>query len=166
MTKKPISLAELKQLAQGTLLDIPGFEDGQTITVRVKRVDVTAELASNDQLPTILQNTVIKEFEKGASEQSIQKKVENELQGDLSSLSQIAPMIDTMVRKALVEPTFEDFEKNYPLTMAQKMHIFGWLTEEVKSFRPSNNKSSKNKQHPNNRKNMGNKTQRTVHRNK
>lgn len=136
---KVFTLEDLKKASEGHLIPIPGFEPNSTIYVRVKRIDITADMLGSSVLPNELQQEVVKQFDgntgkKKPSQKEIEVQIAKRFEEE-SSIADMIPMIDKMCRKALLEPTYEQFEELYPLTTSQKMTIFQWLMEEVKSMR-------------------------------
>lgn len=159
---QPISLDQLRKAASGEVINIPDHTGSETIAVRVKRVDLTSDVLSSGMIPNDLQADVVKQFEKGGSrdqvEKHIEKRLEKELAGDMEEMNKFLPMINKLCEKALMEPTWADFEEIYPLTMPQKMAIFEWLMGEVRQMRSFRDKPRNNGNANRQRKNMGNKT--------
>lgn len=152
----PISIAALQEMAQGEVIQIPSFKTGETMAVRVRKIDLTAELTADGAVPNKLQSEVVKQFEQGKSQHQVEEQIKNNING-LDDVGEFLPMINNLVRKALVEPTWDDFEEVYPLTLQQKMAIFTWTMKDIDTFRPSNQRSGPNTNANSKRKNVGSK---------
>lgn len=138
-----ITLEQIKAKAQGTIINIPDWEDErQTIQVRVRKIDLTARIMGGGMLPNDLRLAAEKVFS-GISAEELEKDLQEQISKDVN-VSAFVGMLDEMVREALVEPTYDEIQKIYPLTMAQKMVIFNWLVGEVKQLKPFRGKSGLN----------------------
>ena len=138
-TKRPISIEELKAIAQGQLLDIPGWEPDSTITVRVKRIDVTPQLMKMGTLPNLLRAAAKDAFDGQSEEEAVEATTAKVADG--MNFDELIPMMDAMCREALVEPTFEQMEEICPLHFTQKFAIFNFLIAEVKALNSFRNRS-------------------------
>ncbi|AEE95285.1 hypothetical protein [Mahella australiensis] len=118
--KRPISLEELKQLAQPDIIEISGFKPGETITIAVKMVDLTPYL-----LELNIGNPVIDN--KGKTDTGIELQIKD-----------IVPILDEVVKEAMVQPTYGEFVSITPMTFDQKLQIFNYAMgdlERLSSFR-------------------------------
>jgi hypothetical protein len=113
------SLDEIRNQAEPEVIEIPGFKPGKTINVAVKPLDLTPYLLKlNIGNPLVVQNGA-----KPAEEIAIKD---------------ILPLLDEMVREALVNPTYDDIAAISPLTLQQKLAIFNYVMKDVvdlQSFR-------------------------------
>ena len=132
---KPISLEEISVLAKGTLVEIPSWEPGKTIVVRLRKIDITPTIMAAGVIPDQLSlevSTLFEEDGKSTPGTGSDKKVDFDT-------SKLMPVLDTMAKEALAEPTFEEINAVYPLTLDQKMAIFEFLAgglNKIKPFRP------------------------------
>jgi hypothetical protein len=118
--KKPISLEELKQIAQPDVIEISGFKAGETIAIAVKMVDLTPYL-----LELNIGNPVIDN--KGKTGAGVELQIKD-----------IIPVLDEVVKEAMVQPTYEEFTSITPMTFDQKLQIFNYVMgdiEKLASFR-------------------------------
>jgi hypothetical protein len=137
--KKPITLVELKQLAKGTIIDIPGYEDGTLIQVKVKKVDFTKELMSDKfSLTSLVSKDVIDKMATTENQKDQENLIAGELakEGKSDNLMELIPLIDDMCKQVLISPTWEEFEEIYPLTTNQKYAIFNWIVEGLTDIKP------------------------------
>lgn len=131
-----ITLEEIKQRAQGTVIEIPDWDGSGKIEARVRRIDLVTNIMKSGILPNELR-VVAEEVFTGAQEGKIEEDLKKQLQGKENvKLEEFFVALDNMVKEALVEPKYDDVQAIYPLTMAQKMAIFFWLMEEVEDLKP------------------------------
>jgi len=142
--KKVISIEEIQKLAAGEIIDIPGWVPNTTISIRVRRIDITPQLLASGTLPNVLRSAAADQFKKDESEDSEKSNaMATDLLGD-GELSELLPLIESVCRDAMVEPTFDEVQKIYPMILNQKMAIFSYITAEVAgldSFRPKSDGS-------------------------
>lgn len=132
--RKAISLDEMRLKAQGTLVEIPDWTNNGTIDVRVKAIDMTPHIMSIDKMPNALKKSAVEAFEGKA------KGSQADLAKDISTddMEHMLPIIEGVVKEVLVEPTYDDFQEIYPLTLQQKLVLFKMSMggiEELDSFR-------------------------------
>lgn len=113
------SLEEIRSQAEPDIISIPGFKTDKTINVAVKPLDLTPYLLKlNIGNPLAVQNGT---------------KPTEEI-----AIKDILPLLDEMVKEALVQPTYEDIVAIAPLTLQQKLAIFNYIMKDVidlQSFR-------------------------------
>lgn len=141
--RKPITLAEIKRKAEGTLVDIPDWENvGEPITVRLRRIDITKKVLAGGLLPNDLKGLADKVFD-GADMEEIGEELTAQVFGDgemAEKLEGFTGMLDALCEEAMIEPRYTEVQELYPLTLQQKMAIFNWLMGDtgvgaLKSFR-------------------------------
>lgn len=122
------SFEQFKQMAFKEV-ELPGFEEGEKVVVRLKKVSVLG-LASSGKIPNALMNTVNKLFgesKKGATaEQVASKSVEN--------LADMAKLLDIIAENALIEPKYSEIGEL--LTDDQKNVIFEYSQSGVNKVQP------------------------------
>ena len=130
---KVITLEEIRERAKGVITEIPGWTQDEVIAVRLRAIDMTPHILSMENMPNVLRNAAMAVFEKDdASSEKIAAET------DVSDMQRMLPIIDSIVKECLIEPTWDDFQENYPLTMMQKMAIFEFAmagVDSLKSFR-------------------------------
>ena len=131
--KKVISLENIKEKAKGTIVEIPDWEPGKTINVRLRVIDVTPLMMETGTIPDELSVEVANMMEKG-------EEVDPEKLGTDAKMNPTSflPVLTAIAKEALVEPTYAEIEEIYPLTMQQKLAIFKFVTggiEQIKPFR-------------------------------
>ena len=130
---KVITLEEIRERAKGVITEIPGWTRDEVIAVRLRAIDMTPHILSMENMPNVLRNAAMAVFEKDdASSEKIAAET------DVSDMQRMLPIIDSIVKECLIEPTWDDFQENYPLTMMQKMAIFEFAmagVDSLKSFR-------------------------------
>jgi len=134
---KVITIEEIKERAKGTVVEIPGWVPGEKIGVRLRAIDLTPHIMQLDSIPNVLRTAAFEVFEKGKKGDAKERKMQTPV-SDTTDLKKILPIIDAIVKECLVEPKWEDFEENYPLTMVQKMAIFEFAmagVDALESFR-------------------------------
>lgn len=135
-TPKVITLAEIKERAKGKVIEIPDWIPGQTIAVRVRAVDLTPHIMQMRAILNPLKTAALEAFE-GNVEEKLAEELMNEenMGGTLENIERMMPMIDAIIREALVEPSFDEIEKIMPLTLDQKLAIFDWAMAGINSLR-------------------------------
>lgn len=126
------SLEQFKQMAFKEV-ELPGFEPGETVTVRLRKVSVLG-LASSGKIPNSLMGTVNKLFgegRKGATPDQVASS-------SLENLGEMASLLDLIAAQAMVEPTFAEVGEY--LTDDQKNAIFEYSQSGVKSVAPYSGK--------------------------
>lgn len=123
-----ITLKEIEQKAKGTIVEIPDWEPGKKIKVRLRAIDLTPHLLKAGVLPNDLKVTATEVFEgKREPEEAVDIDIER-----------MMPILDAVAKEALAEPKFDEIQKLYPLTLNQKLAILDFVMGEIeglKSFR-------------------------------
>ena len=143
---KPITLAEIKRKAEGTLVDIPDWENpNDTIAVRLRRIDITKKVISGGLLPNDLKGLADKVFDGVDMEQIGEEFKDQVFAGNdmAEKLEGFTGMLDALCDEAMLEPKFAEVQEVYPLTLPQKMAIFNWLMGDtgVRALEPFCDKS-------------------------
>jgi len=123
--RKPITAEEF--LSKATqVIDIHGWEPGETIQVKVRRVSMTSLIASG-QVP----NTLLKHAYSDADEFVAVAR------DDTDTTAQAVAMIDAVARAVLLEPSWDEVGEF--LTDQQKIDLFNYAQGglvALESFRP------------------------------
>jgi hypothetical protein len=132
------NLNELKKYAQGELVELPSFFEGETLKVRLRRPSLLS-LASNGVIPNPLLNTAYRLFN------NVQTR-----EGDGKFLKEQGELFNIVASQALVEPTYAEFKKHdLELTDLQLLAIFNYAqvgAKALENFRTikSSNEDNKN----------------------
>ena len=125
-------LETMRLASQGSLVNIPGFGDGDTITVRLRKPNMLT-LAKMGKIPNELLNEAMGLFEK-------QKKDKQNFSGD--ELSKIHDFMTIFCEACLVEPTYKQMtESGIELTQEQMTFIVSYAQGGVKSLKSFRDKS-------------------------
>ena len=123
--RKPITAEEF--LSRATqIIDIHGWEPGETIQVKVRRVSMTSLIASG-QVP----NTLLKHAYSDADEFVAVAR------DDTDTTAQAVAMIDAVAKAVLLEPSWNEVGEF--LTDQQKIDLFNYAQgglAALESFRP------------------------------
>lgn len=126
---KPTPLKVLMGYANGAVIQLPDFGDGQPFYARVRRPSML-KLASEGKIPNALLGTANSLFSGGDEA----KDVDNE-----NMLPQILGVCVEMAKATLLEPTYDEVvSAGLTLTDQQLMFIFNYTqggVENLKSFR-------------------------------
>lgn len=117
---KILNIDQLKELAQPTI-EIPGFDKGQTIFVKVKKPSVLKMLASGE-MPNHLLGTA--QDMVGIKPATPKKKTAVAKEEELERYKEITNLLELYCRMCLIEPSFEEFKEI--MTDEQKEAIFDW----------------------------------------
>ena len=126
--KQITSIEEFRNQSQ-PLVDIVGFEPGQYVTVRLRRISMMA-LVKTGKIPNALLTKATELFT-GAKDKS-GKVNESQILSNMGELDGINEIIDAVCEAAMIEPKFNDV-KDY-LTDEQRTEIFQWTQGGVKAL--------------------------------
>lgn len=126
--KQITSIEEFRNQSQ-PLVDIIGFEPGNYITVRLKRISLMS-LVKTGKIPNALLKKATELFTGAKKENG--KVDEVQILSNMGELDGINEIIDTVCDAAMVEPKFSDV-KEY-LTDEQKTEIFQWTQGGIKAL--------------------------------
>jgi len=121
------SIEEFRSQSQ-PLVDIVGFEPGQYITVRLRRISLM-NLCKTGKIPNAL---LQKSTELFTGKKKGEKVDESKVLENINDLDGINQIIDTVCEAAMLEPKFEEV-KEY-LTDEQKTEIFQWTQGGIKAL--------------------------------
>lgn len=116
-----ISIEELKQKAT-TEVKIVGYEEGEHITLRLKRISLLGMVKSG-KIPNQLLARATQLFT-GVKKGDVSNALD-----DMDNITEMSKILDLVCEEAMVEPTFAD--ANEYLTDDQKSEIFNWTQSGV-----------------------------------
>lgn len=120
--KQITSIEELKKIAKGQIIELPGFTEDTNFVVRMVRPSML-EMISEGSIPNPLIKTASKMFMKGA--RGIDENSIPEMKG-------FTELLDTLCEKSLVEPSMEQLrEIGLKLTDEQKGAILQFVQRGV-----------------------------------
>jgi len=126
---KPTSIESLKSYANGTVVQLPDFNDGQPFFARIRRPSIM-KMASEGKIPNSLLATANALF--SGSEEATD--VDNE-----GMLPQMLAVCEEMAKATLIEPTYNDIVgAGLTLTDQQLIFLFNYSqggVESLQSFR-------------------------------
>jgi len=128
-----ISIEEIKEKAKGTLVEIPDWDNKGTISVRLRSIDVTPLLVETGNIPNSLVTEVATMFDEDSKPVVKEGKSPENTQ---EMINTFAPMLDTIAKEALAEPTYEAIQEIYPLNLQQKIAIFQFVIGGIDKFKP------------------------------
>lgn len=119
---------DLKRYAQGAIVKLPGFAEGQPFVARLRRPDLTTMMASGN-IPNALLKSAGSLFE-AQGEASKEKEVLDSL--NTEDFNKMIGLFDAICKEALIQPTYDEIiEAGMTLTMEQKEAIFSYVQEGV-----------------------------------
>lgn len=119
------TLEQLKQYSEGSEVELPGFVEGESITVKLKRPSLMM-LAQDGGIPNALLGSASDLFKNG---------VTNSMK-DGTAFKQTSETLIRVAKASLVSPTYEDFEKaGLSLTDMQLIFIYNFSQTGVNSFK-------------------------------
>ena len=120
--KQITSIEELKKIAKGQIIELPGFTEDTSFVVRMARPSML-EMISEGSIPNPLIKTASKMFMKGAG--GIDENSVTEMRG-------FTDLLDTLCEKSLVEPSMAQLrEIGLKLTDEQKGAILQFVQRGV-----------------------------------
>jgi hypothetical protein len=134
--KKVISIEEIREKAQGTVIEISDWSPNGKIAVRVRAIDMTPHILALEKMPNALKNAANEVFNGKTS--SMKQINDAASKVDMDDITGMMPIIEGIVREVLVEPKYDEIQAIYPLTLNQKMELFKFAMggiEKLDSFR-------------------------------
>ena len=123
------SIENLKKIAKGTIVVLPGFDSGEPFVVRLVRPSML-DMVSDGTIPNPLIKTANKLFMKGTA------SIDEESIADMRSFTEL---LNVICERSLVEPTYQQIkDAGVNLTDEQKGAILQFVQHGVnalKSFR-------------------------------
>lgn len=113
-----------------SIISIPGFDNGETFEIKVKKLSLVG-LMSSGKIPNSLMSVVKEAFsgiKSGASSE------ENEA-AMMDKAGEIGKLLDIVCKEAMIEPRFDDIKD--VMNDAQKMEVFSFTqggVEQAKTF--------------------------------
>lgn len=123
-TEQVTSLEQLKQYANGNIVRLPDFAEGQPFVARLKRPSILG-MAKQGKIPNSL---LVKTNELFVQSGSLDTE-EN------SMMQEIYDVIDLIASETFVEPTYDEIKSTgIQLTDEQMMFIFNYSQQGVKAL--------------------------------
>lgn len=123
-TEQATSLEQLKQYANGNIVRLPDFAEGQPFVARLKRPSILG-MAKQGKIPNSL---LVKTNELFVQSGSLDTE-EN------SMMQEIYDVIDLIASETFVEPTYDEIKSTgIELTDEQMMFIFNYSQQGVKAL--------------------------------
>ena len=123
-TEQVTSLEQLKQYANGNIVRLPDFAEGQPFVARLKRPSILG-MAKQGKIPNSL---LVKTNELFVQSGSLDTE-EN------SMMQEIYDVIDLIANETFVEPTYDEIKSTgIELTDEQMMFIFNYSQQGVKAL--------------------------------
>lgn len=127
------SIASLSLYAQGQLVELPGFGEGQPFFARLRRPSILG-LTKSGKIPNALLSA--------ATELFTGEKDKN----DPVDLSEIVGVVEVICEAAFVEPTYQQIQEvGIQLTDEQLMAVFNYSQRGVKALEPFREGSNQHK---------------------
>ena len=123
-TEQVTSLEQLKQYANGNIVRLPDFAEGQPFIAKLKRPSILG-MAKQGKIPNSL---LVKTNELFVQSGSLDTE-EN------SMMQEICDVIDLIANETFVEPTYDEIKSTgIELTDEQMMFIFNYSQQGVKAL--------------------------------
>lgn len=132
-----ITIDQIQEKAKGVIVEIPDWEPRKKISVRLRAIDITPHLMETGAIPDELSVEVATMFgdEKVAQAKQQEKQQEKPEEYKIR-MEKFMPLLNAIAKEALVEPTYDEIQKIYPLTLAQKMTIFQHVMAGIDKMKP------------------------------
>lgn len=125
-TKTPLqvtSISDLQKYAEGQIIELPAFAEGQPFVARLRRPSMLA-LVRAGKIPNALLKTANSLFLKS----SVNEK-------DESAMNDLFQVFDTLCEASFVDPTWAQLkEANVQLTDDQLMFVFNYTQQGVRAL--------------------------------
>lgn len=125
---KVTTIDELKNYAQGNLVELPSFGEGQKFVARLKRPSLM-NLIKMGKIPNSLLSSANSLFEKGPGMIATEGKYDEEITAKMFDI------IDVICEAAFVSPTYKEIkDSGIELTDQQYLFVFDYTQNGVKSL--------------------------------
>lgn len=132
------SLEQLQSIKQTEIVELPSFEDGNSLIVEIKKPNMMNLLASGKIPNTLL--SVATEMFNGKTGQVMGKASE-----DIKTLKELVGMMEVLAEASLVKPAYKEIKKaNVQLTENQLMAILMYSQGGVKALENFRNQQANN----------------------
>lgn len=119
------SIEDLKNYANGTVVEMPPFAEGQPLIARLKRPSILG-MAKQGKIPNSL---LVK-----ANELFLQNGAGLDAEEE-DTMKQLYDVLDLIAKETLVEPTYEEIKSvGLELTDEQMMFLFNYSQQGVKAL--------------------------------
>lgn len=119
------SIEDLKNYANGTVVEMPPFAEGQPLIARLKRPSILG-MAKQGKIP----NTLLVK----ANELFLQNGAGLDSEEE-DTMKQLYDVLDLIAKETLVEPTYEEIKSvGLELTDEQMMFLFNYSQQGVKAL--------------------------------
>ena len=120
---KITSIQDLQRYANGSVVELPPFAEGQPFVARIRRPSMLA-LVKSGKVPNALLSTANSLFLQGGVDSK-----------DEATMSQLFDMFDIICESCFLEPTFQQLkDAGIELTDDQYMFIFQFSQQGVKAL--------------------------------
>lgn len=134
------TVEELKKIGEGEIIELPPFDSGASLTVRVRKPDITMMIIDG-KIPNPLVEITLNLTESGKREIDLYKKDdENKDKIDIEKTRKYFNFLQVIAKNCLISPTYDDIEKyTGGLNLQQLMAIFEYSQKEVNSLKSFRN---------------------------
>lgn len=127
---KVTSIESLKKYTQGEIVSLPGFIEGETFNVRLKRPSILTMLRTG-KIPNILMATANEMFAGSKSSKEV------DVISNIDNINNMYQLCTIVAESAMVEPTYKDLQDiGLELTEEQLTSIFNYVQTGVKELEP------------------------------
>ena len=126
------SLKTLQKYAEGQVVELPPFAEGQPFVARICRPSMPV-LAKSGKIPNELLNTANNLFVNGKPD----------IHRDLDALSSVFDLLDVFCEACFLEPTYQELKDiGLQLTDEQLMFVFNYAQTGVRALEPFREQST------------------------
>jgi len=130
--RKIVSIAELKELSGGEIVELPSYNEGQVIYVKLRRPSLL-QMVKAGKIPNELLADANILFANGAN------GVVNKAIKDEDTLVRLLDVVECICEESFVEPTYKEIkDAGITLTDSQLLAVFAYTqngVESLKNFR-------------------------------
>ena len=129
---KVTSIEELKRVAFGEVVELPGFVEGVPFYARLKRPSMLA-MTKSGRIPNELLVEANKLFVNGTASVATQNQMDSDM------MKSLFDVLDIICEDSFVEPSYNELKANgIKLTDEQQLFVFAYVqrgVDALKSFR-------------------------------
>jgi hypothetical protein len=121
------TIEELKQIGEGEIIELPPFDNGKTIKVRIRKPDITMMIFKG-KIP----NPLMKVAMKLAGEKVDDDKKNDKKEPDFEETQNYFQLLELVAKNCLLSPTYDEIEQyTGGLNLQQLVAILNYAQIEV-----------------------------------
>lgn len=124
------TIEELKKIGEGEIIELPPFDNGKTIKVRIRKPDITMMIFKG-KIPNPLMKMAMKIAGEKVDDNKKDDK-EDKKEPDIEEAQRYFQLLELVAKNCLLSPTYDEIEEYAGgLSLQQLVAIFNYAQLEV-----------------------------------